>query len=115
MRLQQQKHAMKAQDDKMIQTLPWNSEGNTSQRSSVSSLAPEHFSVEQLNKLESRFTHQKWPDREGLIIIAMECNLLVEDVELWFRTRREKWLQRLTDAITLAKDALTEHCSNNLN
>ena len=82
MRLQQQKHAMKAQDDKMIQTLPWNSEGNTSQRSSVSSLAPEHFSVEQLNKLESRFTHQKWPDREGLIIIAMECNLLVEDVEV---------------------------------
>lgn len=73
---------MKAQDDKIIQTLPWNSEGHTSQRSSVSSPAPEHFSVEQLNKLESRFTHQKWPDREGLIIIAMECNLLVEDVEV---------------------------------
>ena len=35
--------------------------------------------------------------------------------QLWFRTRREKWLQRVTDAITLAKDALTEHSSNNLN
>ena len=73
---------MKAQEDKIIQTLPLDSDNQASQLIPVSSLAPEHFSTEQLNKLESRFTHQKWPDKAGLIIIAMECNLLVEDVEV---------------------------------
>jgi len=74
---------MKAKEDKMIQTnLPWNNDIRVSRSIPVSSTAPEHFSMEQINKLESRFSHQKWPDKTGIIIIAMECNLLIEDVEV---------------------------------
>lgn len=75
---------MKAQDDKLTQTVPWNNTARVSRSIPVSSIAPEHFSTEQINKLESRFSYQKWPDKTGIIIIAMECNLLAEDVEVGF-------------------------------
>ena len=73
---------MKAQEDKLIQTLPWNNVIQVPRTIPVSSTAPEHFSTEQINKLENRFSYQKWPDKTGIIIIAMECNLLVKDVEV---------------------------------
>lgn len=81
----QRKHAMREQEDKMVQvSLPWNniSTISTPRRIPVSPTAPEHFSTEQINKLESRFSHQKWPDKTGVIIIAMESNLHSRDVEV---------------------------------
>lgn len=75
---------MKAQEDKLIQTLPSKNAIQASRSIPVSSTAPEHFSTEQINKLESRFSYQKWPDKTAIIVIAMECNLLAEDVEVWF-------------------------------
>lgn len=79
------KDAMKEQEDKMVQvSLPWNNFSTvcTPRSVPVSSTAPKHFSTEQINKLESRFSHQKWPDKTGVIIIAMESNLLSKDVEV---------------------------------
>ena len=76
---------MKGQEDKMVQvSLPWNNFSTvcTPRSIPVSSTAPKHFSTEQINKLESRFSHQKWPDKTGVIIIAMESNLLHKDVEV---------------------------------
>jgi len=78
---------MKEQEDKMVQvSLPWNTCNFSTvcnpRSIPVSSTAPKHFSTEQINKLESRFSHQKWPDKTGLIIIAMESNLLSKDVEV---------------------------------
>ena len=85
---------MKEQEDKMVQvSLPWNnfSRGACTPRSiPVSSTAPKHFSTEQINKLESRFSHQKWPDKTGVIIIAMESNLLCKDVEVCSYFKPEK-------------------------
>lgn len=81
----QRKHAMKEQEDKMVQvSLPWNNINTiyTPRSIPVSPTAPEHFSTEQINKLESRFSHQKWPDKTGVVIIAMESNLLSKDVEV---------------------------------
>lgn len=103
---------MKEQEDKMVQvSLPWNNFSTvcTPRSVPVSSTAPKHFSTEQINKLESRFSHQKWPDKTGVIIIAMESNLLSKDVELWFQARREKWIQGVMAAIAAAKDSLSEH------
>lgn len=82
----QWKHAMREQEDKMVQvSLPWNNISTvcTPRSIPVSPTAPEHFSTEQINKLESRFSHQKWPDKTAVIIIAMESNLLSKDVEVW--------------------------------
>ncbi|KAK2548636.1 hypothetical protein P5673_031161 [Acropora cervicornis] len=74
---------MKAKKDKSIQTLPWESHRKVISRGiPVSLTAPEHFSAEQINKLESRFSHQKWPDKTDIIIIGMESNLLAEEVEV---------------------------------
>lgn len=69
----------------MVQvSLPWNNLSTVRAPRSipVSPTAPEHFSTEQINKLESRFSHQKWPDKTGVIILAMESNLLSKDVEV---------------------------------
>lgn len=69
----------------MVQvSLPRNniSSVHTSRAIPVSPTAPEHFSTEQINKLESRFLHQKWPDKTGVVIIAMESNLRTRDVEV---------------------------------
>lgn len=87
------KDAMKGQEDKMVQvSLPWNNFSTvcTPRSIPVSSTAPKHFSTEQINKLESRFSHQKWPDKTGVIIIAMESNLLHKDVEVcsYFKTEK---------------------------
>lgn len=74
---------MKAKKDKSIQTPPWKSHRKVISRGiPVSLTAPEHFSAEQINKLESRFSHQKWPDKTDIIIIGMESNLLAEEVEV---------------------------------
>ena len=73
---------MKAKEDKIVQTLPWKKPSKVSRGIPVSLTAPEHFSVEQINKLECRFSYQKWPDKTDIIIIAMESNLLAEDVEV---------------------------------
>lgn len=71
---------MKAKKDKSIQT---ESRRKVISRGiPVSLTAPEHFSAEQINKLESRFSHQKWPDKTDIIIIGMESNLLAEEVEV---------------------------------
>lgn len=78
-------NAMRSQEDKMVQvSLPWNNLSTVRAPRSipVSPTAPEHFSTEQINKLESRFSHQKWPDKTGVIILAMESNLLSKDVEV---------------------------------
>lgn len=88
------KDAMKEQDDKMVQvSLPWNNCSTvcTPRSIPVSSTAPKHFSTEQINKLESRFSHQKWPDKTGVIIIAMESNLLCKDVEVCQYFKIEKF------------------------
>ncbi|KAL9974022.1 hypothetical protein ACROYT_G020551 [Oculina patagonica] len=103
---------MREQEDKMVQvSLPWNNISTISTPRSVpvSPTAPEHFSTEQINKLESRFSHQKWPDKTAVIIIAMESNLLSTDVEVWFQARREKWIQGVMAAIAAAKDSLLEN------
>lgn len=84
---------MKEQEDKMVQVaLPWNNISTvcTPRSIPVSSTAPKHFSTEQINKLESRFSHQKWPDKTGVIIIAMESNLLSKDVEVCSCVKIEK-------------------------
>lgn len=78
-------HAMRKQEDKMVQvSLPANnhSKVHTSRTIPVSPTAPEHFSIEQINKLESKFLHQKWPDKTRVVVIAMESNLLTRDVEV---------------------------------
>lgn len=103
---------MKKQEDKMVQvSLPENnhSKVHTSRTIPVSPTAPEHFSTEQINKLESKFLHQKWPDKTRVVVLAMESNLLTRDVELWFQARREKWMQGVIAAIALAKESLSEH------
>ena len=77
----------------MVQvSLPWNNFSTvcTPRSTPVSSTAPKHFSTEQINKLESRFSHQKWPDKTGVIIIAMESNLLRKDVEVCSYVKIEK-------------------------
>ncbi|XP_015771014.1 PREDICTED: pituitary homeobox 3-like [Acropora digitifera] len=100
---------MKAKKDKSIQTLPWESHRKVISRGiPVSLTAPEHFSAEQINKLESRFSHQKWPDKTDIIIIGMESNLLAEEVEVWFQARRKTWLQGARIVIALAKESLSK-------
>ena len=69
--------------DKMIQvSLPFLQESSENRRMALTTTTPTHFSIFQLNKLEEIFSYQKWPDKTRVDVIAMECNLLKEDVEV---------------------------------
>lgn len=71
--------------DKMIQvSLPvlQVQESSENRRMTLTTITPTHFSTFQLNKLEEIFSYQKWPDKTRVDVIAMECNLLKEDVEV---------------------------------
>jgi hypothetical protein len=70
--------------DKMIQvSLPLQvQDSSENRRMALNTTTPTHFSTFQLNKLEDIFSYQKWPDKTRVDVIAMECNLLKEDVEV---------------------------------
>jgi len=70
------------QEDKMIQVSLPVLDGSTNGHTPVTTITPAHFSIFQLNKLEDIFLYQKWPDNSRISVIAMECNLTEQDVQV---------------------------------
>lgn len=69
-------------EDKMIQVSLPVLDGSTNGYIPVTTITPAHFSIFQLNKLEDIFLYQKWPDSSRVSVIAMECNLNEQDVQV---------------------------------